>query len=79
MTTTLSTQPAAPPLTSVDKALADLEAMGIAVKPFDAWKNTVGWAKDDPIYEEAMRLGAEWRAEVNHRSLEEMDRTDGRP
>ena len=53
--------------------------MGLAVKPFDAWKKTVGWAMDDPIYEEAMRLGAEWRAGVNRRSLEEMDRTDGRP
>lgn len=39
----------------------------------------VGWAKDDPIYDEAMRLGAEWRAEVNRKSIEELDKLDGRP
>lgn len=43
------------------------------------WRRTVGWAKDDPIYDEAMRLGAQWRAEVNRKSLEEMDRSDVRP
>ncbi len=35
------------------------------------WRRGFGWAKDDPIYDEAMRLGAEWRAEVNRKSLVE--------
>ena len=25
------------------------------------WMKSFGWAKDDPIYDEAMRLGAEYR------------------
>jgi hypothetical protein len=25
------------------------------------WEKSFGWAKDDPIYEEAMKLGAEYR------------------
>jgi hypothetical protein len=26
------------------------------------WEQQFGWAKDDPIYDEAMRLGAEYRS-----------------
>ena len=25
------------------------------------WKRWIGWAKDDPTYEEALRIGAEYR------------------
>lgn len=25
------------------------------------WEQIRGWAKDDPLYDEAMRLGREWR------------------
>ena len=29
------------------------------------WKEICGAAKDDDLFEEAMRLGAEWRAQAN--------------
>ena len=50
--------------------------MGIRVPEKDAWKKTVGWASECPHFDEAMRLGAEWRADVNRESLEEFDRRD---
>jgi hypothetical protein len=53
-----------------------LRLLGMKVKPKDAWKNSFGWAKDNPDYDEAMRLGAEWRAEVNRKSLAELDALD---
>ena len=56
---------------NVERALSDIRATGVSVKPFGAWEQTFGWAKDDPLYDEAMRLGAEWRAEVNRKSLED--------
>jgi hypothetical protein len=31
----------------------------------NAWQEIVGAAKDDDLFEEAMRLGAEWRAQAN--------------
>lgn len=34
--------------------------------PNAAWRGTVGFAKDDELFDEAMRLGAEWRAKANH-------------
>jgi hypothetical protein len=34
-------------------------------KPQDAWKETVGTAKDDDLFAEAMKLGAEWRVRTN--------------
>ena len=60
----------------LDPELAKLAAMGVKVKPKYAWKESVGWAKDCPAYDEAMRLGADWREEVNRQSLEELDRPD---
>ena len=57
-------------------ALVKLRQMGIRVPEKDAWKKTVGWASACPHFDEAMRLGAEWRAEVNRESLEEFDRRD---
>ena len=57
-------------------ALEKLRQMGIRVPEKDAWKKTVGWARECTHFDEAMRLGAEWRAEVNRESLEEFDRRD---
>ena len=51
----------------------ELRGKGFHVPPRDAWMKNIGWAKDDPVYDEAMRLGAEWRAEVNRQSLAELD------
>lgn len=36
----------------------------------------VGTFADDPTFEEAVRLGREWRDQVNRESLEEMDREE---
>ncbi len=43
----------------------------------ESWLNTFGWAKDNADYDDAMRLGEQWRRDVNRESLEEMDRHDG--
>ena len=29
------------------------------------WRAAIGFAKDDPLLDEALRLGAEWRAKAN--------------
>ena len=29
-----------------------------------SWWRHAGWAKDDALYDEAMRLGAEWRCQA---------------
>ena len=50
-----------------------LRREGVKVKPRDAWRETVGWAKGSKEFDEAMRLGAEWRAKVNRESIEELD------
>ena len=55
-------------VTALEKELAELRKLtldGIALPPKDAWLESFGWAKDDPDYAEAMRLGAEWRAREN--------------
>ena len=57
-------------------ALVKLRQMGIRVPEKDAWKKTAGWARKCSHFDEAMRLGAEWRTEVNRESLEEFDRRD---
>jgi hypothetical protein len=55
------------------------EAIERARKSGKDWRRTVGWAKNDPVFEEAMRLGAEWRESENRKSLEETDRSDAHP
>lgn len=35
-------------------------------KPKDSWKKLIGRAKNDDLSLEAYRLGAEWRARMNH-------------
>lgn len=60
-----------------DSALLEkLRLQGMKVKPKDAWTKSFGWAKDNPDYAEAERLAADWRAEVNRKSLEELDALD---
>lgn len=29
------------------------------------WQDIIGWEKDDELFREAVRLGAEWRAQAN--------------
>lgn len=51
-------------LATLKQRVEKLEAT-IEHKPQDAWKEIVGAAKDDDLFEEAMKLGAEWRARAN--------------
>lgn len=50
-----------------------LTLMGIRVPPRGSWKKTMGSMEGSRHLSEAMRLGAEWRAEVNRKSIEELD------
>ncbi len=34
-------------------------------KPKGAWRELIGWEKDDELFRDAVRLGAEWRAQAN--------------
>jgi len=43
----------------------------------ESWLSTFGWAKNNPDYDAAMKLGEQWRQDVNRQSLAEMDRRDG--
>ena len=45
---------------AIEKRLTALEAVkSKSIKP--GWLKRAGWAKDDPIYDQAMRLGARYR------------------
>ena len=54
-------------LAALKKRVETLEGQ-VARPSQDAWKDVVGAAKDDDLFEEAMRLGAEWRAQANRES-----------
>ncbi len=43
----------------------------------ESWLSTFGWAKNNPDYDAAMKLGEQWRQDVNRQSLDEMNRRDG--
>jgi hypothetical protein len=45
----------------VDEELRKLAAKGIDVKPPFAWQKSFGSAKDDPLFEEALRMGQQYR------------------
>lgn len=51
--------------------LERLRLMGVRIPEKDAWKQTVGWAKNHPLHAEAVKAGEEWRDEMNRASLEE--------
>ena len=44
-----------------DEELEKLVVQGVKVRPTEAWKKTIGAHKNDPYFESAVRLGAEWR------------------
>lgn len=33
--------------------------------PKGAWRELIGWEKDDELFRDAVRLGAEWRDKAN--------------
>lgn len=45
---------------AIEKRLAALESLKTR-KTKPGWLKRAGWAKGDPIYDEAMRLGARYR------------------
>ena len=47
-------------VTVIEKRRTALEAVK-ARKTKPGWLKRAGWAKGDPIYDEAMRLGADYR------------------
>ena len=51
-------------LATLKQRLEKLEAK-VEHRPQDAWKEIVGAAKDDDLFAEAMKLGADCRAKAN--------------
>lgn len=43
-----------------------LERLGVRVAPRTAWKQSFGSMEGREHFDEAVRLGAEWRDQVNH-------------
>jgi hypothetical protein len=64
-------------LTSAPASLAEKNEMtlerlrlsGVSIPEKDAWKKTVGWAKNHPLHAEAVKAGAAWREEMNRESI----------
>ena len=46
---------------ALEKRVSALEKRSPARKGRRGWLKLAGWAKDDPLYDKAMKLGAEWR------------------
>ena len=53
-------------LAALQKRVAALEAKARR-KPLGTWMDVFGMAKDDDLFPEAMKLGAEWRKKENRR------------
>ena len=51
----------------LERRLAIVETNATGAIP--AWVKYAGWAENDPIYEEAMKLGAQWRKRQNRKRL----------
>lgn len=56
----------------MEQKLAELQQRvekleGRSAKPANKgnWRDAIGFAKDDELFREAMRLGAEWREQAN--------------
>ena len=54
-------------IADLDKRLAVVEANAARPKE-SAWLKHAGWAANDPLFDEAVRLGAEWRARENQKA-----------
>lgn len=53
--------------------LQKLKSHGVRIPPKYEYLKNFARAKDDPDYEAAAKAGAEWRGEINRKSLEEFD------
>jgi len=61
-------------LTELEKEVAELKAEIKGRPTKEGWLKHVGWAKDDPVYDEAIRLGAAWRRRENQKSIKELEK-----
>lgn len=46
---------------ALEKRVSALEKPAQPGKSRRGWLKLAGWAKDDPLYDKAMKLGARWR------------------
>ena len=49
----------------LERRVAQVESKSAEDVP--GWLKNAGWAANDPIYEEAMKLGAQWRMKENRK------------
>ena len=60
----MSTQMMEHEIAALKQRVESLEKQAVN-RPRGGWEVIVGKAKDDDLFEEAMKLGAEWRARAN--------------
>ncbi len=60
----MSTEVLEQTVTDLQRRVAELERR-LTGKVRGGWEAIAGKAKDDDLFEEAMKLGAEWRARAN--------------
>ena len=61
----MSTEMLEQKVAELERRLEAVEAKTFARKPKGAWRELIGWAKDDDPHRGAARLGAEWRQRMN--------------
>jgi hypothetical protein len=49
---------------ALERELAELKAT-VGERPKQGWESTIGAFANDPLFDEAVRLGREWRDEEN--------------
>lgn len=59
----MSTQLIEQRLTELQQRVEALERQ--VERPTGTWRDAIGFAKNDELFDEAMRLGAEWRVRAN--------------
>ena len=60
----MSTEMLEQKLAELQQRVETLEAK-VKPAPKGSWRDAIGFAKDDALFNEAMRLGAEWREKSN--------------
>ena len=61
----MSTEAIEKKLAELERRLEAVEGKAFPRQPKGAWRELIGWEKDDALFREAVRLGAEWRARMN--------------
>jgi hypothetical protein len=60
----MSTEMLEQKLAELQQRVETLEAKA-KPEPKRSWRNAIGFAKDDALFNEAMELGAQWREKAN--------------